>query len=214
VTPPSTDSGDPGPLQSLEWSSLDRAGAAAELCRLAQQPQLLVVTFTGSEPGPCCSWQELEPWTRSRAVTIADIRSLLHLPALEVALTADLVCLREGVALHLAEPHEPLSPGLIWALGRAGQAALARGLLGAGPISAAEALRLGLIHDVVAPDAALPIPDPCSLPALIAARDLMRARALGKAGMQLELATFRLLFATGDPGEGARAFLERRPPDF
>ena len=34
------------------------------------------------------------------------------------------------------------------------------------------------------------------------------------AGGALEVATFRLLFAAGDPEEGARAFLERRAPRF
>ena len=48
----------------------------------------------------------------------------------------------------------------------------------------------------------------------MAARDLMRCRAGGTAGRALELATFRLLFAAGDPVEGARAFLEKRPPRF
>ena len=42
----------------------------------------------------------------------------------------------------------------------------------------------------------------------------MRSRADGGAGRALELATFRLLFAAGDPEEGARAFLERRSPRF
>jgi 1,4-dihydroxy-2-naphthoyl-CoA synthase len=42
----------------------------------------------------------------------------------------------------------------------------------------------------------------------------MRAAAHGSAGLALELASFRLLFAVGDPKEGARAFLEKRQPDF
>jgi enoyl-CoA hydratase/carnithine racemase len=42
----------------------------------------------------------------------------------------------------------------------------------------------------------------------------MRASARGSAGLALELATFRLLFAAGDPEEGARAFLEKRDPRF
>jgi enoyl-CoA hydratase/carnithine racemase len=79
---------------------------------------------------------------------------------------------------------------------------------------AGEAVRLGLAHQLVAADADLPLPDPASTAALTAARDLMRSRADGSAGRALELATFRLLFAAGDPEEGARAFLERRAPRF
>ena len=53
-----------------------------------------------------------------------------------------------------------------------------------------------------------------SVASLTAARDLLRASARGSAGLALELATFRLLFAAGDPEEGARAFLEKRDPKF
>jgi enoyl-CoA hydratase/carnithine racemase len=53
-----------------------------------------------------------------------------------------------------------------------------------------------------------------SVASLTAARDLMRASARGSAGLALELASFRLLFAAGDPEEGARAFLEKRDPEF
>ena len=42
----------------------------------------------------------------------------------------------------------------------------------------------------------------------------MRAAAHGSAGLALELASFRLLFAAGDPEEGARAFLDKREPEF
>ena len=71
-----------------------------------------------------------------------------------------------------------------------------------------------LAHEVVDSADELPLPSPASLAAATAARDLMRSQAAGEPGRALELATFRLLFASGDPNEGARAFLERRNPTF
>jgi enoyl-CoA hydratase/carnithine racemase len=77
-----------------------------------------------------------------------------------------------------------------------------------------EAVVLGLATAEVAEDCPLPIPDDASVASLTAARDLMRASARGSSGLALELASFRLLFAAGDPEEGARAFLEKRDPKF
>jgi hypothetical protein len=56
------------------------------------------------------------------------------------------------------------------------------------------------------------VSDDASLVALMTARDLMRSSVGARS--KLELASFQLLFASGDPGEGARAFFERRSPDF
>ena len=181
---------------------------------MAREPGLLVVTFDrddGSDPVP---WPVLEPWTRSRAVTVADVRADLSGGGLEVALCSDLVYLRVGA--HLGLPPGPLVPGagLVWALGRAGRAALDRGLLGDGRIGGAEAVELGLAQRVLAGHEGLPLPEPHSVVALTAARDLARAGAGGAGALQLELATFRLLFATGEPQEGARAFVEKRDPEF
>jgi len=103
---------------------------------------------------------------------------------------------------------------VIWALGRAGRSALARGLLEVDDLSAAEAVMLGVGTGIVPADEPLPLPESMSVASLTAARDLMRASALGSAGLALELASFRLLFAAGDPEEGARAFLEKRDPEF
>ena len=62
--------------------------------------------------------------------------------------------------------------------------------------------------------ASLPLPSNLSVAALTTARDLMRSAISGGPGLALELASFRLLFAAGEPAEGARAFLEKRRPDF
>jgi enoyl-CoA hydratase/carnithine racemase len=82
-------------------------------------------------------------------------------------------------------------------------------------VPAEEAVALGLAQRVLEPDEAVPLAAGGSLAALTIARDLARSSVRREgAGLRLELASFRLLFASGDPEEGARAFLERRPPSF
>jgi enoyl-CoA hydratase/carnithine racemase len=112
------------------------------------------------------------------------------------------------VLLDAGEP----SPGLVWALGRAGRAALARGLLDEKAIAGDEAVRLGLANNVLDDEEPVPTPDEASLAAVTTARDMMRVSV--DARPALELASFRLLFSSGDPKEGAMAFLERREPVF
>ncbi len=174
----------------------------------------LVMTFTEGGEGEPLPWSIVEPWTWSRAVTVADVSGVLASPALDVALCSDLVYMRPQAGLRLACGGGPPSDGVIWALGRAGRAALSRGLLKEDDLSAADAVALGVSTGIVPLDAPLPLPKSMSVASLTAARDLMRAGARGSAGLALELASFRLLFAAGDPGEGARAFLDKRDPDF
>jgi hypothetical protein len=202
-------------VRTLYWT-LDRPAAdqLRELAIAARAPGILVVRFQNVPAGGAVSWTDLGPWTRSRAVTVADVAGGVGGPGLEVALCCDLVFVRDGASLVLPGVERPPAAGLLWALARAGSGALARALLDGGSIPALEAVRLGLAHQVVDADAALPLPDPASTAALTSTRDLMRSRAGGSAGRALELATFRLLFAAGDPAEGARAFLERRAPRF
>ncbi len=198
---------------SLVWPGGDPARVIAELAPLLARPGLVVVRFVATGVGPPTPWPALEQWTTARAVTVADVVADLAVPALELALCADLVVLRAGVTLSLPGPAEAPTAGLTWAAGRGGASALRHALLVGGPLAADTALALGLAHAVVARDAPLPLPDPVSLPAVTAARDLLRCDA-GRGRAALELATFRFLFATGHPEEGARAFLDRRPPTF
>ncbi len=204
-----------GTVQTLPWRPGDAKQTLTALCQAASQPGLLVIRF--GEPddhGPPLTWRRLEPWTRCRAVTVADIAVALPIPALEVALTADLVLLREQIAIELPPVSTPMPDGLLWALGRAGRAAIARGLLAGGTIMARQALQLGLVQDVVPAGEPLPLPETLSLAALTTVRDLLRTRSADRGTRQLELASFRLLLATPDPKEGATAFLERRQPRF
>jgi enoyl-CoA hydratase/carnithine racemase len=186
-----------------------------ELVELADRRDMLIVRFLGDGEGTPPPWPRLEPWTRSRAVTVAVIEGPLGSPGLDVALTADLVLVRPSAVLRLPAADAAPSAGVLWALGRAGAQALRIGLLDPHPVAADESVELGLAHRVVRDEEELPVDEDCSLAALVAARDLLRVRSGSASGsLALELATFRLLFAVGHPEEGARAFLERRPPRF
>jgi enoyl-CoA hydratase/carnithine racemase len=203
------------PAPTVDWKGDD--GPAAQLVELvaaAREPGLMVVAFKRPAAGAPCPWPELQRWIRTRAVTVAEIATRLAGGALEVALTSDLVVLRPGALLELPATSQPLPAGMIWAAGRAGRRALARCLLDDGELGPAEALELGLAQQLIGEDEAMPLAGGCSLAALTAARDLMAARAGASAALCLERATFQMLFACGDPGEGARAFLERRQPAF
>lgn len=184
------------------------------LCNTAGEPGVIKITFDGCDAGEELPWTLLEEWTRSRAVSVAEIRGGLGSPGLEAALCCDLVCARPRARLDLPAVGRLPSPALIWAAGRAGTPALGRVLLHGEPIHAEEGADLGLIHHLLNAEEPAPPAEGVSVAALTAARDLLRARAAQGGGLALELATFRFLFAVGDPREGARAFLERRPPRF
>jgi enoyl-CoA hydratase/carnithine racemase len=202
-------------MRRIDWNHHEDGGAqAAALAAEAREIGYMVVAFLKGGSGDPLPWFVVEQWTRSRAVTVADVAGELSSPALDVALCSDLVYLRPQANLRLAASADAPADGVIWALGRAGRAALARGLLEVDDLSAADAVTLGVATGIVPADAPLPLPDSMSVASVTAARDLMRASARGSAGLALELASFRLLFATGDPEEGARAFLEKRDPNF
>jgi enoyl-CoA hydratase/carnithine racemase len=202
-------------MTTAEWfNDEDPIPQLATLLNLTREVGVVVVVFADGSGGRPLSWNEIHPWTQTRAVTVADVAGDLARPGLDLALCCDLVYVREGSSLAVSAIEEPGTAAETWALARAGRAALARGLLVGGRMSGPDAVRFGLAHRVVAGGEPLPVPRNLSLAALTAARDLMRCRSGGTAGRALELATFRLLFAAGDPVEGARAFLEKRPPRF
>lgn len=198
-------------MKTVEWDLAAPLTDQLKLwCDHGVMPGVLHVVFEGNESEEALDWKHLAPWTRTRAVTVAELRSSLRGAPLAVALCSDLVYLRPAVELQMDEARP--SPGLVWALGRAGRSALSRGLLDTTPIGGSEAVRLGLAQRVLGGEEPVPVPGGASEVARTTARDLMRAAVDARSA--IELASFRLLFASGDPKEGADAFLERREPVF
>ena len=202
-------------MKKLRWNhskdpSLQVAAFAAEASELG----FLTAEFKSGGDGSGLCWSALEPWTRSRAVTLAVLDGAIASPALDIALCSDLVYVLPSARLRLARGRQAPAPGVIWALGRAGRRALARGLLSPVDLDGAEAVEIGIAHGIIQDRDAMPVTDRASLTASTAARDLMRSVIPGGAGLALELAAFRLLFASGDPERGAGAFLEKKEPSF
>lgn len=202
-------------MHSYEWKLEAETDRQLEsLLAASGSPGYLVVSFDDGAAGAPAPWPAIERWTRSRAVTVSDVRGAIRGGALEVAACSDLVLVRGAARFELPPASEPPSRALVWALARAGRAALACGLLEGEAMTARRAVELGVAHRLMDGADTLPLPDAPSVAALTAARDLMRSPRRGSAGRALELATFSMLFASGDPEEGARSFLERRTPRF
>ena len=113
--------------------------------------------------------------------------------------------------------------GAIIGSGPAGLSAAAELLLGGDPIPAEEALRLGLVAAVCAPEELLPKAQALGLkiasraPRAVAATKQALHAALElplSLGNQLEQRLFSELFATQDQKEGMGAFLAKRPPAY
>ena len=91
------------------------------------------------------------------------------------------------------------------------------------PVSARDALAMGLASEVVADaevfDRALAIAKTIAALPPLAIMQIKEAVLGGEdssleAGLALERKAFQLLFATSDQKEGMRAFLEKRKPEF
>jgi len=189
----------------------------AQLRRLLESTSetgVLLIDFLESGEGQNLPWSLLERWIRSRLVSIVVIDAEIAGGALDLALCSDLVVGSENARLVLPPADEVPSPGLTWALGRAGNGALRRCLLDGGALTASEGRELGLVHQIIECGETFELRESLSVSALTIARDLQRCTASGSGAGHLELAAFRYLFAVGDPGEGALAFFERRRPDF
>ena len=100
--------------------------------------------------------------------------------------------------------------------------ALEMGLLG-DPITAEEALRLGLVNRVVAPEAVLPearsLAARLAKGAPIAQREILKATMDGlevslDEGLKIERHASNACFVSEDSKEGVRAFSEKRAPNF
>jgi enoyl-CoA hydratase len=102
-----------------------------------------------------------------------------------------------------------------------GKGAALKMILTGEPVGAAEALRLGLVDEVVEPDALMAraeqLASGIAKMAPLAVRDAIRAVNAGydlplAAGLELEAGLFGLACSTADKTEGTTAFLEKRAP--
>lgn len=144
----------------------------------------------------------------------------------ELALGSDLRVAAEGTRIGFPEVERgwvggggasQLLPRLV------GQAAAARLLLLGEPVEAAEALRLGLVHEVVPPAELLPRAralaarlagfSPVAVQAVKASLRMAMEAPLA-AGLAYENEMNVLCFSAGDHLEGIRAFNEKRPAAF
>lgn len=157
---------------------------------------------------------------------IASVRGAALGGGLELALRADLIVAGEGSRYGFPEIKVGLMPGgggtqrLVRLVGR--QRAL--GLLLTGDaIDAAEAHRLGLVHQVVPDDRtdaeAIALAVRIAAMPPLAVQQIREVVALGEdapwdTALMLEHKALQLLCASDDKREGIRAFLEKRPPVF
>jgi enoyl-CoA hydratase/carnithine racemase len=169
------------------------------------------------------AWGALE---RYRRPIIAAVNGFALGGGCELAMHCDIVIAGEGAKLGQPEVKLGIMPGaggtqrLVRAVGKF---AAMRWLLTGDLLGATEALRLGLVSEVVA-DARV-LPHALEIAARIAALPPIAVAAIKEvvlngadlpldAALRLEGESFQALFATADRTEGMRAFLERRKPDF
>lgn len=172
---------------------------------------------------------QFRAWDRIRGVhkpVIAAVKGFALGGGCELALACDLVIAGESAKFGQPEVKLGLMPGAggtQWLARRLGKARALELLWLGDPITAREALSLGLINRVVPDEACVahavelgkrlaempPVALRCIKEAVYQAMDTAFAD-----GLEAERNLFYLLFATEDAREGMRAFLERRKPEF
>lgn len=159
-------------------------------------------------------------------VVIAAINGFALGGGCELALACDIRVIAEGAKIGQPEVNLGLLPGFggTQRLARLVGPGIAKELIFSGEsIDAAEAFRIGLVNKVVKPEELIPYVD--SLSKKIAEKGPAAVRLAKSAinhGLDTDLATgcaneievFGLCFATNEPKEGTRAFLEKRKPDW
>jgi enoyl-CoA hydratase len=188
-----------------------------------------VAELAGRSPNDAAFARSRAAWApieRYRRPVIAAVNGFALGGGCELAMHCDIIVAGEGAKLGQPEVKLGIMPGAGGTqrfVRAAGKFAAMRWLLTGELLSAAEALRLGLVSEVT-PDgevlsraleiaariAALPAVAVAAIKeAVLVGADLPLAAAL-----RLESQSFQMLFATEDRAEGLRAFLERRKPEF
>lgn len=159
-------------------------------------------------------------------VVVAAINGFALGGGCELALACDIRVMAEGAKIGQPEVNLGLLPGFggTQRLARLIGPGLARELIFTGEnIDASEAFRIGLVNKIVKPEELIPFVD--SLAKKIAEKGPAAVRLAKSAinhgldtdlvtGCAYEIEAFGLCFATDEPKEGTRAFLEKRKPDW
>ena len=218
------------------------AAAAAEVAAATDRIHVLVVTGAGADFGrgwsaallaePAADRYARPPGAAADALaavpqpTIAALGGRVCSGGLELALACDIRIASTDARFALADVAAgwlPLAGGTQRLPRAVGRAHALRLLLTAAEIDAAEALRIGLVSEVVAAAALLPAAR--ALAGTIASRGPIAARFAKEAvyrgselplaaGLRAELDLTVILQTTADRAEGVRAFVEQRPPHF
>jgi enoyl-CoA hydratase/carnithine racemase len=142
----------------------------------------------------------------------------------ELALSCDVVVAGEGAVVGLPEVGVGVIPGgggTQLLVRRVGWSRAARAIFSAARLSAAQALELGAVDEVVpagsAREAALELARTISANSPVGLRNAKRAMRLGAdvgldAGLEIEDACWRATAFSGDRREGVAAFAEKRRP--
>ncbi|WP_062305427.1 enoyl-CoA hydratase-related protein [Alicyclobacillus sendaiensis] len=230
-------------LNALNLELVDELVAALEAADAEEQVRAIVLTggdkafAAGADIAEMAEASAVEMklrdqfrvWDRIRGVhkpVIAAVRGFALGGGCELALACDLVIAGESAKFGQPEVKLGLMPGAggtQWLARRLGKARALELLWLGEPISAKEALALGLVNRVVPDEACLqaavdlgkrlaempPVALRCIKEAVYQAMDTALAD-----GLEAERNLFYLLFATEDAREGMRAFMERRKPTF
>lgn len=167
-----------------------------------------------------------DPMTRCPHPVIAAVSGYAYGGGAELALLCDIVLAGESARFAQPEVSVGIMPGiggtqrLVRAVGKSNAMRI---LMTGQPLSAAQALRMGLVSEVV-PDAEL-LDVALAMASTIAAMPPLAVRQIKEvvlAGVDASLETAlmlerkanQLLFATHDQKEGMQAFLDKRTPRF
>jgi enoyl-CoA hydratase/carnithine racemase len=227
------------PAQRNAISFALRAALEETLAALDEDDTIRVVVLTGAgsafcagvdlkEAPPASDPLETKPITfaldRFGKPAIAAINGPAVGGGLELALAADLRIAASTATFALPEVKLGSLPGSggTQRLAHAASAAVAAKMVFTGaPIDSAEALRCGLVSDVVEPDALRPFAESlagaiaANAPlSLRAAKIALRAQRGTDTGVGVERALWAFLSTTSDRAEGRAAFREQRPPRF
>jgi enoyl-CoA hydratase len=169
------------------------------------------------------AWAAIEGYRRP---IIAAVSGFALGGGCELAMHCDIIIAGEGAKLGQPEVKLGIMPGaggtqrLVRAVGKF---AAMRWLLTGELMSAADALRMGLVSEVV-PDVRV-LPHALEIAMRIAALPPLAVAAIKEtvllgadlpleAALRLEGQSFQMLFATEDRTEGMRAFIDKRKPEF